>query len=164
MRFPRPAMVDGTRLAAACLSIVLLAACQSAPVVTPTPTSMPPSPSSPTTGDAHTVTGDVLFVGQDASSTGGGRCVPEPGSTFAGIGSGTKIVLRDGAGQTLAASRLVETGDSGTRQSDLVLCHFTFRLDDVPRSDVYKVTVGTLRGPTFTYEQLANLGWTMSLR
>ena len=141
---------------AACLLISLVAALagcggEGTPTATPSQAAL-----------THDIHGDLYFSGVTGNGAGLDRCI---GGTMATV-SGSEVELTDGAGVTLSVAHLVEAADSGSGASignGLYTCHQTFDFKGVKPADFYKVSVGGVKGPTFSASDLQTQGWTMTL-
>ena len=112
--------------------------------------------------DAHDIRGDLYFLGVTYNGSGLDKCIGANHATA----SGSEVELTDGAGVTMGVGHLVEAADSGTGASagnDLYNCHQTFLVESVKQADFYKVSIGGVKGPTFSYADLEGTGWTMTL-
>ena len=112
--------------------------------------------------DAHDIHGDLYFLGITNNGPGLDKCIGGNHATS----SGSEVELTDGAGVTLGVGHLVEAADSGTGASagnDLYNCHQTFLIESVKLADFYKVSIGGVKGPTFSSADLEGTGWTMTL-
>ena len=141
-----------TRIGRAGLTLavgLLLAACG--------PAAAPPSPSP----EVHDIKGDLIFLGvYDASSST--KCVGANADTL----PGAEVVMTDGAGVTVGVGHLAEAPGSGSGPVDAygsATCHETFTLPAVRKADFYKVKIGGINGPTYSYNDLVGLNWTLTL-
>ena len=93
-------------------------------------------------GQTHTLNGILT-----APACGGGYAIEN-----------ANVELRDQSnkliGSTVTGSRWVSLSDE---------CKVDFRIEDVPRSDFYQLTVGTHGPPSYTYEDLTAQDWSISL-
>jgi hypothetical protein len=108
--------------------------------------------------EKHTLSGTVLLV--DSANVGlnpGSSCTGEGG--YSDLSGGTQVVLTDDKGQTLSTGRL------SAGEFDGLGCVFSFALEDVTRSDFYRLTVSSgSRGELqYSYEELADDDWSVQL-
>jgi hypothetical protein len=64
-------------------------------------------------------------------------------------------------------SHLVEASDSGIVNvpgTVSATCHFTFEFSGVKKADFYKLSIGRVPGPTYSYQDLVNANWQMTVR
>ena len=119
-------------------------------------------------GDTHTVSGDLYYSGEPASLGGGDRCIGQSGTPFVGLQSGTEVDMTDGSGNTIGLGALAEAPDSGSTTipgfATAATCHFTFSIANVKKADFYKVAIGGRQGPTYSYDQLAGMGWKIAIK
>jgi hypothetical protein len=120
-----------------------------------------PAPSAAPSAEAHDIKGDLLFLGvYDASSTT--KCVGANAETL----PGGEVTLTDGAGVTVGVAHLAEAPGSGSGPVDAAgsaTCHETFSFPAVKKADFYKVKIGSISGPTYSYTDLVGLNWTLTL-
>lgn len=88
---------------------------------------------------------------------GPGDCIGMRGYDDITVGAG--VVIIDGSGTTIANGHLGE----GIYDEEATSCTFDFTVEDIPASDFYSVRVGNRDGPTYSFEDLEELDWTMVL-
>ena len=130
------------------VAAVMLAACGGAPA--------------PTVAETHDIQGSLNFLGVINNGAGLDKCIGSNTATLAGA----EVDLTDGAGVTLGVAHLAEAPDSGTGPdtgNSLYTCHDTFTFTAVKKADFYKVSLGGVAGPTYSYDDLAKANWTIAL-
>jgi hypothetical protein len=114
--------------------------------------------------DAYTITGSLTLLDGGATSVvdqnfahvvyaGRDYCHGQAG--YRGIEGEMQVVITNASGQTIATGRTEE----GEYQELQNACEFAFTVDDVPLSDFYAISIGRLKGPTYTFEELEANNW-----
>lgn len=75
------------------------------------------------------------------------------------IRAGTEVVVRDGDGSILATAAL----EQGSRAIQSSVCVFAFTVGGLPEADFYTVAVGRRGDLTYSFDDLEQAGWFISL-
>jgi len=110
--------------------------------------------------DSFSIKGDLTLVDSNIGGTPE-NCFGLGG--YSDIEEAMPVTIKDGQGKILATGR---TG-SGTQPKDVgysyVKCIFYFQVDSVPKSDFYTIEVGRRGGLNYSFEEIQNQNWKVSL-
>jgi len=84
-------------------------------------------------------------------------CASRPG--YSDIAAGAPVVVRDERGVTVATAPL----SSGTSEPSRRGCVFRFRIQPLPVAAAYTVSVGRRGGLRYSYADLQNAGWRVTM-
>ena len=84
-------------------------------------------------------------------------CTPQAG--YSDIAAGAPVVVRDQAGATVGSGSL----SSGAAEPSRRGCAFHFSVNSLPVASSYTVTVGQRGGLPYSYADLKNSGWNVTM-
>ncbi|WP_052672457.1 PASTA domain-containing protein [Aliterella atlantica] len=107
----------------------------------------------------HQIKGSLTLVDSDISGSED-NCYGTGG--YDDIQGGMSVTIQDGKGNILA---LGQTGNGTQPSSEYssVLCVFEFQVDNIPKSDFYSIQVGRRGQLNYSYEEMKNKNWEVSL-
>lgn len=109
--------------------------------------------------NAHTVRGFLSL--QDTGSYFGKQCRGSGG--YVDLGPGTRVVIRDSAGQVLGTGEFRRGKGSGEKKAigygAHAACVFTFVVKNVPDTDAYSFQVSHRGAVAYTHEELEATNW-----
>jgi hypothetical protein len=113
------------------------------------------------------------YGGRDTSGTAtlpaGAQCVA--GSGFYDIDDTAEVTVKNQSGDIIATGMLrsghtnvevigIKVDSSGLGEKVVgAQCVFDFTVPDVPRAKFYTIEIGRRQGPTFSYSEIAAVGW-----
>lgn len=107
----------------------------------------------------HQVKGSLTLVDSDIAGLDN-NCYGTGG--YEDIQAGMSVTVRDGKGNILATGQ-AENGRRPTGEFSIVKCAFNFQVDNVPKSDFYSIEVGHRGQLNYSYEEMKNKNWEVSL-
>lgn len=108
---------------------------------------------------SHTLTGSFTLIDSDLGGSDD-NCYGTGG--YDDITSSMPVTVRDGAGKILAVGS-TKTGKAPKGMDFLIQCEFDFQVDEVPRSDFYSVEVGRRGELNYSFQEMEEQNWTVSL-
>lgn len=108
---------------------------------------------------AHMLTGSITLIDSDLGGNAD-NCYGTGG--YDDIRESMTVTVRDGAGKILAVGD-TDAGKAPGSADFFVQCVFEFQVDGIPPSDFYSVEVGRRGELNYSFEEMEESDWTVSL-
>lgn len=115
------------------------------------------------TPEMYHADGVLVLHAQDTPWQPGEEC--EGTDEYVDVRTGVPVVVTDQSGRVLATTTIEPGVPRGSEEATTTLlteCHFQFSVS-VPRAETYVFDVGGRGAVTYTYDELVNDGWDVSL-
>ena len=103
-------------------------------------------------GSLELIDSRIARTANDCYGTGG----------YGDISGNMPIVIKDGEGKVLALGK-TSNGKSPEGRYSMIICEFTFEINNVPKADFYSISLGRRKEIFYSYQELIERNWKIDL-